>query len=88
MHAFDIRSADRNHACVLGLSRDLFHILQNTPTVVGITHRRKGCERRIYAWFIRINICRGNELCRDGGGRCESYRAAEDVIEVIRWSLI
>ena len=39
-----------------GLSRNLFCILHNIPTVVVITRRGHGCDFRIYVWLSVINL--------------------------------
>ena len=51
---FDIRLADWTYACISRLSRNLFIILQNIPTVVGITCRGYSCECGIYVPLIII----------------------------------
>ena len=56
MHVFDIQSEYQNHALILGLGRNLFHILHNIPTVVGITIRGNGYEWIIYDQLIWTNI--------------------------------
>ena len=39
MHKFDIQFMGQNNACVLGFSRNLFRIIYNITTLVGINHR-------------------------------------------------
>ena len=68
MHAFNVQLADQNRAYVLGSSRNLFRILRNIPTVVGITRRGHGCECRIYARLIVIDLCIGTKSCCGRGG--------------------
>ena len=47
---------DFNNTFVCGLSRNLFHILQNILIVVGITYRDHSSECRIYVQFIITNL--------------------------------
>ena len=42
--------------CILGLNGNLFLILWNIPTVVGMIHRGHGCKWEIYAQLIVTNI--------------------------------
>ena len=50
---------------------NLFRILNNTITVVGITCMGNGFECRIYARLILINIHIGDNLFCGRGGRIE-----------------
>ena len=59
---FDIRLEVWNQACIFGLSRNLFCILWNIPTVVSMASRGHGCECIIYARSIVINIHIGTKL--------------------------
>ena len=56
MHTFNILSEDQNQAWVLGLSINLFWILKNIPTVVGITYMENGRECIIYERLILIDL--------------------------------
>ena len=51
----------QNHPCVYSLSGNLFHIMCNIISMVGITHRFHGCEFRVYEQLVLINICIGNK---------------------------
>ena len=76
MHTFDIQSADWNHTCVPGSSRNLFRILHNIPTVVGITHIGYSCKCGMYVRLIMIGLrlvikfrcCRGGWCIFLSGG--------------------
>ena len=73
MHAFGIQSADLNHACILGLRSNLFRIMRNFPTAVGITGRGHVFECRIYVVLIVINLHIGYNFY-GGGGLIEYVR--------------
>ena len=55
---------------VLGLSRNLFHIMKDITTIVGITHRGKGCECRVFerlllfllSWPPVRGVCPNHEV--------------------------
>ena len=51
-----VQLADQNHACIYGLSRNLFLILSNIPTAVYITCGGHGFKCGIYDWLVVINI--------------------------------
>ena len=50
------QSEDQNHACILGLSSNLFCILNNFPTVVCISCSGNSLKCKIYVQYIIINI--------------------------------
>ena len=56
IHMFHILLEYHNHSCVLGFSGDLFHILHNIPTSVGITYRGGGFKCGIYAFLFLIYV--------------------------------
>ena len=56
MNAFDVRLTDSNKKCVMGESINLFHILHNILTAVGITYSGHGHACVIYSWSIAIDI--------------------------------
>ena len=85
---FNILLVDQNNFFTLGLSRNLFCILHNIPTVVSITHRGDGFKWRIYVRLIVIDIRIGNKLWYGGGGWYESMRLGEDVIKVIECLIV
>ena len=88
MHALNIQLEDWNHTCILRLSRNLFCILQNIPTIVGIMYRGHGCECTIYVFLIVIDVRIHTNYCCGGGGRYKSMRAREDIVKFIAWLLI
>ena len=68
MNLFGIQSADHNHAWVLGFSSNLFCILDNIHTEVGIMCGWNSYECVIYAWLIVIDLSIGNKIfCGKGG---------------------
>ena len=74
--------------CILGLSKNLFRILWNITTVVGIMHRGSGWECRMYAQLIAINISIYTKKICVGGGWWERMIWQKDVIKVIEWWLV
>ena len=68
--------------CVLGLIGNLVHILQNTTTVVGITHRGHGFEGSIYIWLVIPDKYIHTKLLCGGGGRIE-YKSKRVGLEQI-----
>ena len=48
--------------CILGLSRDLFHIMRNISTVFGMKHRGNGFTCIIYVQLIIIYLRISTEL--------------------------
>ena len=73
---------------VLGLSRNLFHILRNIPTVIGIMNMGNSLKCRIYARFIIIDIHIYTKTFCGGGGWQKRMTREEDVVEAIKWSLV
>ena len=68
MHGLNTQLEENNHNWVLGLSRNLFCVLQNNPTLVGETHRGNGWECIIYSRLTILNILIVTEFCCDGFG--------------------
>ena len=48
------QSADQSHTLILGFSKNLFWIMWNNNTVVGIRFSGHSCEYGIYVWLILI----------------------------------
>ena len=71
MHEFNIQSSDWNQTSVSGIIRNLFRILKNIPTVVGIMHRGPDCEWKFYAWLIITDLHMGTKICCGWGGLCK-----------------
>ena len=80
---FNIRLENWNCGCVLGLSRNLFLILHNITTLIGIARRGQVCECGIYVWLFIIGALVGiKDFCDEygrlkhvwgGGGYHQSY---------------
>ena len=72
-----------NQPCVLGLSRNLFHVLQIIPAIVNVSCKGEGCDYDFFHnWlglaFIYIFYC----YCGGGGilecvGKCGHLQSAE-----------
>ena len=84
---FDIWSEYWNHACVLGLSNNLSHILQNVYNLVDITLGGHSCECIIFAQLIIIDLRIITNLRCGGDSICKYTWVGEEVIEVIEWSI-
>ena len=55
-YTFDIWSSNQNHAWILGLSRNLFRILYNVPSVIGIMRRGNDWKCGIYVPLVLIDL--------------------------------
>ena len=77
---FDAKSPDRNHVCTLGLSRNMFRILKNISTLVGISCRGHSSGCGIYVWFFVIDLCIGTRYFCGWCGRWKSIRAGGGVL--------
>ena len=70
---------------VSSLSKYLLRIVRNIPAVFVIIHRWHGCECKIYAQLIVIDLCIYNRNFCGGGRWCKRIIWREDVIKVIKW---
>ena len=72
----------------MGLIRNLFLMLHNIITVVGIVHWGHICKWIMYVWMIVIAVHIDTKLLCSGVGWYESSRSGEVVIELMRCLII
>ena len=87
-YAFDIWSADQNHALILGLSKNLLCIIHNIPNKVVIIHSCDVFKCVIYVWLIIIYLHIGNGIFCGKGGWWKYLWSGEVVVKLIDLLLI
>ena len=65
---FDLQYMDRNNICFSVISKDLFSMLKNITTLVGILCKDCGFKCILYGWSIIINLLVSTRLCCGGYG--------------------